>query len=274
MLRFVSCGLAALTILALTAPTRTAHANPLPAETPDSPAPEKPIFIDVAAGAGWVSSSNASFGGGPAIGATLLFRYSIIEAGATADAATQLLSPASRVDVGGLVGVGSQERSFVGGDLLLEGGVRTYDGMGGCSFLCNYPGVSGSVPYVGLRAGATLHPIHTSEHRLRRRPVVLRLERSCVAVADVRVLGPGALRPRVGHADRRHRRRDGVRREPALRVGHAVLTLPSSGRRHGERRPAYCAKSASVTSDFSNSARTSALGKLASGAPMKYGATS
>jgi hypothetical protein len=158
MLHSVSHGLAALTLLALTG---TAHADPLPAETPNPPAPGKPVFVDVTAGAGFVSSSNASFGGGPAIGATLLFRHSMIEAGATVDAATQLLSPASRVDVGGLVGVGSQEWSFVGGDLLLEGGVRTYDGMGGCSFLCNYPGVSGSVPYLGLRAGATLHPIHT-----------------------------------------------------------------------------------------------------------------
>jgi hypothetical protein len=161
MLRSVSRDLAALTLLTLTALTSTAHADPLPAETPDPPASGKPIFLDVAFGAGGVSSSNASFGGGPAIGATLLFRYSMIEAGATADAATEGLSPANRVDVGGLVGVGSQEWSFVGGDLLLEGGVRTYEGMGGCSFLCNYPGVSGSVPYVGLRAGATLHPIHT-----------------------------------------------------------------------------------------------------------------
>jgi hypothetical protein len=161
MLRSLSLGLVALTLTALAALTRTAHADPLPAETPDPPAPGKPIFVDVAAGAGWVSSSNASFGGGPAVGATLLFRHSMLEAGATVDAATQLLSPASRVDVGGLVGVGSEEWSFVGGDLLLEGGVRSYGGMGGCSFLCNYPGVSGSVPYVGLRAGATLHPIHT-----------------------------------------------------------------------------------------------------------------
>jgi hypothetical protein len=161
MLRSLSRSFAALTLLALTALTSTAHADPLPAEAPDPPASGKPIFLDVAFGAGGVSSSNASFGGGPAIGATLLFRYSMIEAGATVDAASQVLSPTSRVDVGGLVGVGSQEWSFVGGDLLLEGGVRSYQGMGGCSFLCNYPGVSGSVPYVGLRAGATLHPIHT-----------------------------------------------------------------------------------------------------------------
>jgi hypothetical protein len=33
--------------------------------------------------------------------------------------------------------------------------------MGGCSFLCSYPGVSGSVPYLGVRVGATLHTIHT-----------------------------------------------------------------------------------------------------------------
>ncbi|HEY3817840.1 MAG TPA: hypothetical protein VGL81_11745 [Polyangiaceae bacterium] len=161
MLPFVSRGLAALTLLSLTALTSTAHADPLAAEAPDPPAPKKPIFVDVAAGAGWVSSSNASFGGGPTMGATLLFRYSMIEAGATADVATQILSPTSRVDVGGLVGIGSQEWSFIGGDLLLEGGVRRYDDVGGCSFLCNYPGVSGSVPYVGLRAGVTLHPIHT-----------------------------------------------------------------------------------------------------------------
>jgi hypothetical protein len=161
VLRSTLPGVGAAALLALAGLTRTARADPLPDETSEPPAPSRPAFLDVAFAVGGVSSSSAAFGGGPAIGATGLVRYSPFEAGVSVDAAGELLSPASRVDYGGLVGVGYQEGpSTMGGHLLLEGGARNYEGMGGCSFLCSDPGVSGSVPYLGVRAGATLHPVH------------------------------------------------------------------------------------------------------------------
>ena len=162
MLRSPRLGVGAAALLAFAGLTRTARADPLPDGTSESPAHSSRAFLDVAFGVGGVSSSSAAFGGGPAIGATFLVRYSPFEAGVNVDASGAILNPASRVDYGALVGVGYQEGSSpMGGHLLLEGGARNYEGMGGCSFLCSYPGVSGSVPYLGGRAGATLHPVHT-----------------------------------------------------------------------------------------------------------------
>lgn len=123
-------------------------------------APVTPTFVDAAFDVGGVSSSNASFAGGPEMGATLLFRRWLLEAGATVNGAAQLLSPTTRTDFGLLLGIGTQALSIVGGDLLLEGGVRHYGDVGGCSFLCSYSGVSGDAPYIGFRVGATLHPEH------------------------------------------------------------------------------------------------------------------
>jgi hypothetical protein len=153
----VVCG---VVVVASFAPPKVAHADPDRVEAVEVPAQSTPSFIDVAFDIGGVSSSNHSYQGGPEIGATLLARRWMLEAGPTFNGAAQLFSPTSRSDLGLLLGVGSEAWSFIGGDLLLEGGIRHYDDMGGCSFLCHYSGVSGNAPYVGLRAGATLHPLH------------------------------------------------------------------------------------------------------------------
>lgn len=148
-----------LLALVLADETKLAQAQENQREPPPLAVPT-PTFIDVAFDIGGVSSSNNSYQGGPEFGATILVRRWMLEVGPTANGAAQFLSPTSRSDAGLLLGVGTQALSFIGGDLLLEGGIRHYSGMGGCSFLCNYSGVSGDVPYIGLRAGATLHPFH------------------------------------------------------------------------------------------------------------------
>lgn len=139
---------------------KRSHADPSPSEAPPPKVPSTPTFVSVAFDIGGVSSSNSSYQGGPEIGATILFRRWMLEAGPTLNGGAQFLSPTSRADLGLLLGVGTQALSVVGGDLLLEGGIRHYSGMGGCSILCNYSGVSGDTAYIGLRAGVTLHPFH------------------------------------------------------------------------------------------------------------------
>jgi hypothetical protein len=77
-----------------------------------------------------------------------------------------LLSPAERLGVGGLAGIGLHGSPF-GGELLLEGGLHSYSGIGGCT-ICLFgpdPGASGSSPYVGLRTGFTFQPARQSELR-------------------------------------------------------------------------------------------------------------
>lgn len=132
-------------------------------ETPPPAVQRTPTFIDVAFDIGGASSSNSTYEGGPEMGVTLLLRRWMLEVGPAVSGAAQVLSPASRADYGLLLGVGSEEWSFVGGDLLLEGGLRHYSQVGGCAPLlgpCQPGGVSGDEPYLGLRAGATLHPVH------------------------------------------------------------------------------------------------------------------
>jgi hypothetical protein len=127
----------------------------------EPPSPERdPIYLSGDATVGFHGLSGLGVTGGVDFGLDLLARFRIIEAGLVLDAGGPLLGPGNRTVVGGLVGLGSHGDGAVGGDLLFEGGMHIYSGVGLTCLLCGDPGASGAVGFVGARAGLTFQGRH------------------------------------------------------------------------------------------------------------------
>jgi hypothetical protein len=145
------CGASELLLVAT-----DAHAEPPYAE-------HDPIYLSGDANLGLHGLSGSGVTGGADIGADLFFRFRVLEAGAIVDAGGPVIGPGNRTAVAGLLGFGNHGDGSIGGDLLFEGGMHSYSGVGRACSVCDDPGGNGTVGFVGARAGITFQGPHETK---------------------------------------------------------------------------------------------------------------
>ena len=147
------------------------------ASTPDvggeRPSAKPFVFTPVETGAaltlqlGFASTTDpglAHFDGGALAGAQVVGHWGFFELGMAGDVVATWSS--MRTGLNGLGGVDLRLGPTVYAEALFELGEHNYSGVGAqCFFVCNPPGVGGSLPFAGMRLNLNLRrPRHDNSH--------------------------------------------------------------------------------------------------------------